>query len=261
MKLDYGDLLSPIPIKLSIGTVKHPTLKEIFQLSYEKFVFFEFFLKMNPELFFQELGDESQKTYWNGLSDMEKEKITLFMLIIAEKNLQQIYSEVLNFFFLETVIYNEENNCFIITNENNEICGMIIPENFNEIIYILQQICCIQSDESNDKSKMKFKNSMAQKIYEKIHSAEIEKQKNKKIDWNNTLPNIISAVANVHPSLNCFNIWDLTLFQLMDSFYRLKADRYYQIESTRVSVWGDEKNTFDSTIWYKNRQDGSDKNT
>ncbi len=77
----------------------------------------------------------------------------------------------------------------------------------------------------------------------------------KKFDLNYVLPNIISSVASIHPSLNFNNIWDLTIFQLYDSFYRIKSDKDYQIESTHVSVWGDEKNIFDSTLWHRNNYD------
>jgi len=30
------------------------------------------------------------------------------------------------------------------------------------------------------------------------------------------------------------------------------ANAIYEIDSTRVSVWGDEKKTFNASLWYKN---------
>ena len=85
--------------------------------------------------------------------------------------------------------------------------------------------------------------------------AQKEQKKQAKNDINLSIPNIISAVASKHPSLNLTSIWDLTIFQLLDSFSRLQANTVYEIDSTRVSVWGDEKKTFDPALWYKNIYD------
>lgn len=102
---------------------------------------------------------------------------------------------------------------------------------------------------------MKFKNSAARKIYEKLLSAQKKEKKRRKADINLSLPNIISAVSNCHPTINPINVWDLTLFQLFDTFNRMRANKIYEIDSTRVSVWGDEKKTFDIALWYKNEYD------
>ena len=104
---------------------------------------------------------------------------------------------------------------------------------------------------------MKFKNDIAKKLYEQMQKAnkEKEKQKNKKNDINLSLPNIISSVSSKHPSINLINIWELTIFQLLDCFNRLQNNTMHEIDSTRVSVWGDEKKTFDPSLWYKNYYD------
>ena len=90
---------------------------------------------------------------------------------------------------------------------------------------------------------------------EKILKEKKQEKKKNKLDKNMTIPNIISALSNKHPSLNYTNIWDLTIFQLLDSFNRIQANSVYEIDSTRVSVWGDEKKTFDASLWYKNEYD------
>ena len=51
----------------------------------------------------------------------------------------------------------------------------------------------------------------------------------------------------------------MTVFQLYDSFNRLQQNKMYDIDSTRVSVWGDEKKTFDFGLWYKNNYDNNEK--
>ena len=76
-------------------------------------------------------------------------------------------------------------------------------------------------------------------------------KKAKKSDPNLSLPNIISAVSNTHPTINPLNVWNLTVFQLLDSFTRLQSNKIYDINATSVSVWGDEKKQFDFSLWYK----------
>ena len=86
-------------------------------------------------------------------------------------------------------------------------------------------------------------------------NAENEKKKEKESDKNLSLANIISKVSNKHPSISPITVWDLTLFQLIDSFNSMQVNESYDISKTRTSVWGDEKNTFDATLWYKNNHE------
>ena len=37
--------------------------------------------------------------------------------------------------------------------------------------------------------------------------------------------------------------------------YRLQVNKVYDIDARRVSVWGDEKKTFNIALWYKNEYD------
>ncbi len=259
MKLDYGTQLSSFPIKLSIGTLRKPTLNEIGKITFDKFIFYEFLIKMTPELYYTKLlkNNESME-YWLSLSEERKQRITLFELIQKEEILRNLYLEVLNFFFLETVVYQD--NHFLLLKgiyvdekqKNQEIQGIISQENMQEILELLQQICCIYSENENI-NNMKFKNNLAKKIMNKILKA--KKKDNDKIDINLTIPNIISAVCNRHPSLNYTNIGELTIFQLFDSFYRLRTNIIFDINSTSVSVWGDEKKAFDYSFWYMNNYD------
>ena len=36
MKLSHADLISPIPYRTNIGSIKSPTLREIWELGYDK---------------------------------------------------------------------------------------------------------------------------------------------------------------------------------------------------------------------------------
>lgn len=259
MRLDYGTQLSPCPISLSIGTIRKPTLKDIATISFEKFNFFEVFTKISPNTYYEKIA--INKDYWNSLSDVEKENVTMYSIIKNDESVLNIYLDMLNFFFEEKVIFKE--GFFIILQENADennltpemVRGVIQEKTFSQIINFIQQICGIYQSDAESVENLKFKNEKAKRLYLKMLKAQKEQKKQAKNDINLSIPNIISAVANKHPSLNLCSIWDLTIFQLLDSFNRLQANTMYEIDSTRVSVWGDEKKTFDAALWYKNIYD------
>lgn len=261
MRLDYGTILCPEPITLSIGTLRNPTLREIAKLKFDKFGYYESLIKMSPETFYTKVKGDDGKAYWESLTEEEQNKLTLYDVIMKEEPLTKLFLEIFDFFFVEPVILKE--GFFILLKEDIEdkeavdtdnIRGVIAKENLPQVLDLIQQICCVYEKEE-DIDNMKFKNSLARRLHEKMLKANKKNSENKKADINLSLPNIISSVSNKHPSLNPINIWDLTVFQLLDAFNRTQINTIYDIDSTRVSVWGDEKKTFDASLWYKNEYD------
>lgn len=258
MRLEYEAQISPYPIILSIGTLRKPTLREIFNtssgMSFEKFCYYELFLKMSPKAFYTDIKGEEGKEYWNSLTANEQNNITIYNILLTDEQLQNIYIEIFNFFFVETVIFKED-LFILLKNANDElqtenISGVIHEDTFNSVLDVIQQVCCIDDKKSDE--DLKFKNNIAKKLYDKMQKAQQKQEKRKKKDINLTIPNIISSVSVKHQSLNYSNIWDLTIFQLLDNFNRLQVNAMYDIDALRVSVWGDEKKTFNAALWYKN---------
>ena len=266
MRFDYGTQISPTAITLSIGTLRKPKLKEICELTFDKFTFYEFLAKMTPEIYYTQLNEKNGgKEYWESFTEEQQNDITLYSLILEDDFLSNIYVEMLNFFFVEKVVFAEgyfivfKNDTKELDNieelddiDTNNVRSVISDKLFSQVLISIQQICCIY-DEKDDIDDAKYKNDLARKLMERMKKE--AKQNKKKSDINLTLPNIISSVSNKHPSLNYINIWELTIFQLMDAFNRLQRNTMYDIDSTRVSVWGDEKKTFDVSLWYKNEYD------
>lgn len=258
MKLDYGTQLSRKPIKLSIGTIKKPTLDEISEITFGVFEQYESMLKMKPEFILSQFVGDEGKSIWEMLPEEERRSIDMLDVLSSNEVLANEFVKVLRFFFIEPIIFS--GGKFILLNceikhdchyADEEIRGCIDKTNFSEVIDIIEQICCI--DNKDDEHEMKFKNERARKLYEKMKHGKTKSAK--KADFNYTIPNLISAVCSMHNSINPINVWELTIFQLLDQFNRLTTNAIYQIEQTRVSVWGDEKKTFDVTLWYKNEFD------
>ena len=265
MKIDYFTLLCAEPIPLSIGTIRQPTLREIGKLSFPKFGMYQVYLKLTPNDYYEIINKDDAEQYWNILTDEEKKDTSLYDIILLEESLRDAFLEVLNFFFVERVIFID--NFFLVINTDDydtpdkeieitrdNLKGIINPISFVEVIDIIQQVCCIKSDDPLDEPVPKFKNKKAKLLYERMLKAK-EEQKNRqrqKDFVNLSLPNIISATAAKVSGLNIINIWDATLFQLYDQFEKIQNDDAHYINSVRVAVWGDEKKQFDPALWYKN---------
>lgn len=260
IELDYGTRLSPDPIKLSIGTLIKPKLRDISKVTFDTYSYYESLAKLTPKSYYNAVRKNMGGVeYWESLSLEERNNLKLFDIIVKEAELKNSYLEMFNFFFVENLVIYED--LFIVLKEginelssqsnSEDVQGVITKKNFNDIIYVIQQICCIEDKSNNE--ELKFKNNLAKELYFKMQKA-VEKQKiERKEDKNFELPNLISAVSNSHPTINPINVWDLTVYQLMDSFNRLQTNRLLDMQATSVSVWGDKKNTFNPALWYKNQ--------
>lgn len=264
MTLDYFTLLSPEPIRLSVGSIKSPTLREIGRISFKRFGIYQIYLKLTPKDYYHELNSE-KLPYWESLSDEQRDSITMWELITLEPDVVPGYLEMLNFFFVERVIFREGVFMVVDTDDyktpddeldinNSNLRGMLHHSLFIDVIDILQQICSMKSGKKESEKELKFKNEKARRMYERMLKAKeerdrIEAKRNAK---NYAIPNIISSVAAMSNNLNIVNIWDATLFQLFDQFNKLRTNDVHYINEVRVSVWGDEKKQFDPALWYKN---------
>lgn len=237
MKLSYFDLISPCPIHVSgVGDIFSPTLRRIAQIGAETYNFYLSLL----------LADEK----------------TLF----SDDAMIDFLKNALTFFFKEEIFYYSDERCFIVTNNaasvitdiealsggrklsDTDIVGVITGDNFSQICDLILQLNNIKR---RDEDISKVKNKKALDILKKIQKGRAERQKNKKADKNMEIANIISAVANRHPSLNMINIWDLTIYQLWDAFARLSNNSIYDIQSMSVAAWGNKDNHFDAAAWFK----------
>lgn len=262
MKLGYDLMLSPFPIKLSIGTLIKPTIGQIFRLGLEEYEAYQILMKLTPENFYMTLYQGDGQSLWESFTDEQKIQLKLFNILKTDESLINDYIQLLNFFFEERVVYYSD-SFVLIDNSYKSDDLEILPQEafvgvignnstFCQVLSLIQQICCIYDDSENI-GELKFKNSKAEQLYIRMKVAE-KKQKEKEKDENFdfSIPNIISAVSNFHPSINPLNVWDLTMFQLIDSFERIQLGKTFGIKSLNVAVWGDKENTFDMSEWHKN---------
>lgn len=254
MNLNYFDLLSPSPIKLKdIGSIKAVKLKEIDAIGYSNYEIYLGMLSMTPQRYYNQTG---QSEYFDSLDTEQKLSIHLFDLIAADEQLVGLIELALGFFFVDYVRYSSKQQVFLTfngskdANDNLIVTGVINRNVWSEVCDIIMQRNFIQN---NIEDYSNVKSSKAKKILEKLMAGRKKKQENAaKTNPDVEFGNVISVVASLSVNTNLIDIWDFTVYQLWDSYMRLKINVMFDIQKTSVSVWGDKDKHFDPDACFKN---------
>lgn len=270
MKLDYYTLLSPTPVFLThVGHIKSPTLLEISNITYRVYNTYINILLMTIDKYYEMINENSSyfdkyneeekdiilniKNKYDSSTEEEKSELSFFNIFIYDKNFCHIMQQLLNFFFVEDVVYDPTRSVFLIqngavdNNGNTLITGIINNDKYDTVVDVILQLTKTERSITEDKTA-KVKNKIAERLLQKMKNAN---QKKKKIeDKKYELPNLISALATHSSSLNIINIWNLTIYQFYDQLSRQRLDDTYSSSIRSVSVWGDKDNKFDDTLWF-----------
>ncbi len=263
MKLDYGTLISPTPLKLNICSIKSPTLREISNLS-AKFNTYNGFLSIiltdiksyyrvveNEEFdYFSKYTEEEKKQIlkikkeYESITQEERVKVGTLDVFNFDKKMIEELREALSFFICEKISYSFDDRAFLIY-DGDEVIGAINSQSYPGVVDIILQMNWIHKDILQE-DKTKVKNKKALEILEKLNKA---KTVSKKTDERLELPNIISSIAAYHNSINMLNIWDLTIYQIYDLFERMQSNTVFDIKSTAIA-FGAKDDKFNAGQWF-----------
>lgn len=247
MKLNYFDLLSPAPVAIpNACSVISPRLKEIASIGFAAYQHYLSLLFMDMKTYFNLAGYGEA---YAKLSGTELAQLSLFDLLTAVESTRQLVTSALRFFIPETITYAAKENCFHVCNADGGRTGTISGENYALVCDVIRQRNYFKSAVQEDFTKVKSKKAL--EIAKKLQQGRAQKNAIVKPDGDMELGNIISAVAGKSQSLNLLNIWDLTVFQLWDAFFRLSSNNLYAIQSMSVAAWGDKDKHFDAASWFK----------
>lgn len=249
MKLDYFHLLSPEPMYFDyIGGVKCPTLREISRLSYPVYQMYLSILSMTPESYYTLI---QQTGIYEHLSHQEQASLDIFDLLTSDSGMLPTLEAMLDFFLTAAPKYNKEHRAFLLYEDGkqSECSGFVSRELWSQLCDIILQRNYLKP-KNDDLSKIKSKRALS--IMQKLQKGRENKKLHAKADKNMEIGNIISAVANKSPSLNIYNIWDITVYQLWDAFYRTCSNSIYDIQSMSVAAYGDKDHHFDANAWFQN---------
>lgn len=144
------------------------------------------------------------------------ETISLFDIFTAMPDTQNWFLEFIHFFIEGEWSYNQAFNIFVTYSFENPI--KIKRENFINVLENIRQIYCVEKPKSDFDEESATDDEVAKMLRE---FAEVKKKQNKS-ESGMTYESILEGITVKHPSYNLFNIWDLTMYQLMHTFYRLE---------------------------------------
>jgi len=266
MQVGHEYLVGTTPFALhEIGAIRSPKLKTFMcdergVMNYDIYKIYLSTILMEPKSFHIIFNGQTAE-WWDEQSDDFKKSQDMTALALSNPNSIRAYEEAFDFFFIDKVKYSEEHELFITFNgetdesDNLIVTGRIPKENFKEVCGVIAQLNGIITDETTGASKPKFKNKKAEELMAKIQKGQEERSKAKKEDKNLALPNLISAIASNHNSLNYTNIYELTVTQLYDVFKRMQNAIAFNMNCTGVSVWGDSEGKFKYDGWFKYMND------
>lgn len=249
MELTYYDLISSSPITLAhIGSIKSPTLRDVDKITYQTYVNYIAFLRMNPEDFFNTFYPDKKVDIEDIMNT------TKFDLVRIDESFRSVILSALNFFFVEDFQYINEPGyeCFVVLDENQNITHAITKQTYNDVVNIILQRVHIEIEKDIVDDLSKVKNKLGKKIYEKIFARRKQFQKAKANNPDYDYANIIASIAAYNSSLNWINIWDITVYQLYDLFERTAINDRYESSKLSVSVWGDKEKKFKFGAWHNN---------
>jgi hypothetical protein len=210
--MDMGDielkLLAGMPIEIEgAGLFYSPTLREIISLGYSvytKYISAILFDKSNIE------GAESAD-----ISNFE----FLFGLSIHNEDFRNTITDALSFFFRkETQLYADDTGAFFYL---GDLSCRVNESNFETIQDVVKKANHIKITKEPE---FRPANDKAREMIEKILAARKNRPKPKE---KMNLHSIISGLAWRNNGINLVNIFDLTIYQVYDGFFRTeKIDNY-----------------------------------
>lgn len=210
VKIDKLSLLSGDDIYITeLLKIKQPTVRDIKEIGYDNYNLFIFLLAQNPEDRLVQLDDM-------GIDGMEYTNWDIFQMFFMIMPEQCVWS--LKFFTeldFDFRIDEETKESYFATILDDGNIVVIGEHGFKLIHDVIREMNFLTEE------KLKFGNEGAKKRYIKAQRAKLRNTKPEGLD------NLISALAWKSPNLNILQIFDLSIYQLYDGYFRLmKIDNY-----------------------------------
>lgn len=176
------------------------------------------------------------------------DKLTTFEIIILhiyhDESMQKVFTDSLSFFLRENVEYHPNGFFYLGEVEDNRI---ISKDNFELIKEIIKKQNYLQDDENEHKPA----NDKAAELIAKIKKIK-DKLKKQNTDEGLKLSDIVSIVANYSNDINILTVWNLTIYQLYESYLRLIMwDNYHTSYMHLPHMDEEDRNSLQENHWAK----------
>lgn len=191
----------------NIGYLHQITLGELEAVgedTYNKYLMILTMDKNSLEVTIEEDIDNLSLVCWYCLNDL---------------NFRKTFLEALEFFFKKQAGFDEESFLFYLIEEDGDV-RIFNAEIYKEVQDIIRIANWVNKKEEEEYNPA---NEQARKIIEMIKQNKKNKPQPKPII---DLYSMVSGLAWKSNDANIFNVWDLTIYQLYDAFYRLENIEY-----------------------------------
>lgn len=243
---DY--LLANSPFVLQgVGTMQSPTLRKIFDGTSDN---------LQTYYFAKVLLDNERSNIVNILNSVSDnipplENSSLFEEIIRTENRRNLFAKVLSLFFINRIGFDDSVSAFLllpIDETDNTLQGYINNDTFDLYLSIIGQLLHDIKSLPEKREDYSGKPPEVLKALEAFKKYENQEKSDNSKDY--TLQNIISKMCISGCGYNLLNIYDLSIWQLLDQFQAYSQNRISRITERSFSIWGGED--FDFGLWLKN---------
>lgn len=253
MIFDYFDMLSGEPIYVEkVGHLRSPNLRELRPTSgigYRAYNLYLNVLSWDKD----HLLKYGQLMQYRGVNRLKNDLLNVFDVATLLPQTRELCRGVLSFFMVEDIVWEEASRRYVAVtydeNKNPAVVGEINRDNFDDVRQMMLQFNFVGLDK--DDTPVAHSNDKAKELWEKSQGFLKEQAKNEvkedKPEYH--LSNIISKICATHPSYNFLNVYDLTVFQLYDSFFQLGYMRSADLSERIFSTHGGDKFKFED--WLK----------
>ena len=248
MTINSGLLLRGKPITvLGVGKIHSPILKDIFQdeESFMRYASMRAIITGNAGDLRKLIDTMKLTDNYSDMTDLAYQEAKKYELLWHSQILRKFFADGLRLFCDDQIGISEENQCFILVNSENQISGVIDQNNYDSV---QQYLLSTLSPSEERRTDVKFASKAAQELWNKQNELEDKTPEGNPEDF--TLTNIISKLACGTTGYTLFDIYDLSVYQLMETFGSYSQHRTAGVSERAYSHWGGEE--FDPLMWMHN---------
>ena len=246
VKISDFEKISGRPVVVDGIPIIQPTLRSIREVGYDEFYRYISIINADAKNMINQIFGDNEENIPN--------EITTYDFFMLSDNLANILIGALSFFIDGELHYSERHSAilFLSANEGATSAVKFDKDIFEDIRLAILEVGGFSTENENLRKTHMQNEKKCLDIIAKLEAGR-EKMRKAKGETNKSdgteLWNIIGAVSAKSQSYNLLNIWDLTICQLYDQFYRYNNEFYLGMAATRWCVWGEDN--FDHEPWFK----------
>jgi len=247
MNIDEFDKISPYGVLVeNIGHIHSPYLRDIAKMGYTQYQYSLSLLLQTVDTYIEQFEKVNSDVNVSQLKQAMSGKVSIFDIYIATEQSRAMLIAALSLFISGKITWDEAHKQFLINENKGQdgktyVDGYINRDNYGAFLKFCLPLCNVKQEDIPEEHP-KFKSEKDRQFYEQYMKRKKKQKKSSHSDPMFEFPNMISVICTYHNSLNYTNIYDLTILQLYDTFWRVIKKHQLEMVETNHSVWGGKYN-------------------